>query len=100
MKKYDLTKARKYKKTSIEDIEKIQKISARDWILKVLLIIFATGNIGCLVLYFFNGFGLTKLSDGVLYSLTAVTLAEIAGLLIIAVNFYFPKKENLDKMEK
>ena len=71
--------------------EKSQEISARDLILKVILFIFALGNLACLSLYFFNGFGLTHLTDAAMHSLAAATIAEVTGLLIILIKFYFSK---------
>ena len=72
--------------------EKTQEISARDLILKVILSIFALGNLACLSLYFFNGFGLTRLTDAAMHSLAAATIAEVAGLLIVLIKFYFKKE--------
>ncbi len=49
----------------------------------VLLVIFALGNITCLILFVLNSFGITSLSDTALCALAATTIAEVSGLLAI-----------------
>ena len=54
-----------------------------------LLTTLIIGNLSCLVLFFLNGFGITSLSDVALCALAAATIAEIAGLLAIAIKCIF-----------
>jgi hypothetical protein len=53
--------------------------------LLVLLVIFTTGNVSCLTIFFLNGFGVTSLSDQALCALAAATVAEVAGLMTIII---------------
>jgi len=71
--------------------EKQHEIAARNLILRVILLVFTVGNFACLSLYFLNGFGITNLSDAAMGSLAAATIAEVAGLLVVSVKYFFKK---------
>lgn len=71
--------------------EKQHEIAARNLMLRATLLVFVIGNFACISLFFLNGFGLTNLSDVAMGSLAAATIAEVAGLLVIAVKYFFQK---------
>lgn len=48
--------------------------------------------VGVFVLLLLNGFGLQKLSDGVLIAVVSGTTASVIGIFLVVANYLFPKR--------
>ena len=85
-------------KTSIsEELEEIRIteisriLSLREKVVTFLLCLLGLSTVACISLFFFNGFGLTNLSDKAIVALTTATISQVAALLVIAVKFLFSR---------
>ncbi|MBI3468702.1 MAG: hypothetical protein HY000_37340 [Planctomycetes bacterium] len=75
----------------VKDIEANRKL--RQLMAWLLFLTFAPANMATIVLFFFNGFGLTNLSDTALLSLQGATVAQLAAIMVIIAKYLFPKTE-------
>lgn len=89
-----LNKARTSIPDALEEIritEISRTLSLREKVVTFLLCLLGFSTIACISLFFFNGFGLTNLSDKAIMALTTATVSQVAALLVIAVKFLFSK---------
>jgi len=89
-----LNKARTSIPDALEEIritEISRTLSLREKVVTFLLCLLGFSTAACISLFFFNGFGLTNLSDKAIMALTTATVSQVAALLVIAVKFLFSK---------
>ena len=89
-----LNKARTFIPDALEEIritEISRTLSLREKVVTFLLCLLGFSTAACISLFFFNGFGLTNLSDKAIMALTTATISQVAALLVIAVKFLFSK---------
>ena len=70
-----------------------QNVKLRKTMTWFLLVTYGAANLTAIVLLFFNGFGLTTLSDTVLVAVLTATVAELAGIVIVVAQYLFPQNK-------